>query len=150
MSHPWHGPYRVMSKRDADISAQKVYFPDEGQIQVHKQRITRCPSELLAGYYWYGAKKHSTGGAPKWVSELQGIADVQEEQGNAVDHGSKKDTGDVELEKYECEDEPRDDDEPVSESTGCQNYPRAAPCRYSYNCPYSLRKKTTIPKRFYD
>ena len=53
MSHPWHGPYRVMSKRDPDISAQKVYFQDEGQIQVHQQRITRCPPELLAGYYWY-------------------------------------------------------------------------------------------------
>ena len=90
------------------------------------------------------------GGAPKWVSELQGDADdVQEEQGNVANRVSEKDAGgDVEQERCDFEDEQRDDDEPVSESTGHQDYPCVTPHRYSDDCPYSLRKKTTIPKRF--
>ena len=53
LSNPWHGPYRILSRKDPDVTASKVYFPQEGQIQVHQQRVTRCPPELVAGYYWY-------------------------------------------------------------------------------------------------
>ena len=31
----WHGPYRVLSCSDTDVVADKVYFPDDGIIQVH-------------------------------------------------------------------------------------------------------------------
>ena len=59
LSQPWQGPYRILQRNDPDITASKVYFPNDGQIQVHQQRVTRCPPELVAGYYWYGAAKHS-------------------------------------------------------------------------------------------
>ena len=36
LSHPWHGPYRIASRKDPDVTATKVYFPEEGQIQVHQ------------------------------------------------------------------------------------------------------------------
>ena len=47
-----------------------MYFPDDGQIQVHQQCVTKCPPELIAGYYWYGPKKHSAGKIPSWVTTL--------------------------------------------------------------------------------
>ena len=31
----WHGPYRVTEIRGQDVSINKVYFPQEGIIQVH-------------------------------------------------------------------------------------------------------------------
>jgi len=71
LSHPWHGPYRVVGRKDPDITATKVYFPTHSQIQVHQQRVCRCPPELIPGYYWYGSKQHSLGSIPKWVQELQ-------------------------------------------------------------------------------
>ena len=70
MTQPWQGPYRILQRNDPDITASKVYFPGDGQIQVHQQRVTRCPSELIAGYYWYGPKKRSSGRTPQWVKSL--------------------------------------------------------------------------------
>ena len=36
LSQPWHGPYRVVTIRDPDIVATKVYFPKEDTINVHQ------------------------------------------------------------------------------------------------------------------
>ena len=36
LSRPWHGPYRVTSCNDTNITAVKVYFPIEDVIQVHQ------------------------------------------------------------------------------------------------------------------
>ena len=72
LSQPWEGPYCILQRNDPDITASKVYFPDDGQIQVHQQRVTytRYPPELVAGYYWYGPAKHSFGKTPQWVQSL--------------------------------------------------------------------------------
>jgi len=51
LSHPWHGPYRVVGPKDPDVTAAKVYFPTQSQIQVHQQRVCRYPPELVPGYY---------------------------------------------------------------------------------------------------
>ena len=32
LSRPWHGPYRVTQRNDPDVTAIKVYYPDEGPI----------------------------------------------------------------------------------------------------------------------
>jgi len=78
LSHPWHGPYRILSHKDPDVTAVKVYFPNEGQIQVHQQRVCQCPPELIPGYYWYGRGQRSTGRTPRWVENLQtGLASVE-------------------------------------------------------------------------
>ena len=43
LSNPWHGPYRIVARKDPDVTTTKVYFPQEGQIQVYQQCVTRCP-----------------------------------------------------------------------------------------------------------
>lgn len=69
-SRPWHRPYRVVSKRDPDVTAVKVYSPQDGQIQVQQSRVTTCPSGFPAGYFWYGPKRHSPGRPPRWIHKL--------------------------------------------------------------------------------
>ena len=70
LSRPWHGPYRVVEKRDPDITAVKVYFPEKGPIQVHQSRACPCPPKLPAGFYWYGGTCKSPGKVPAWVGWL--------------------------------------------------------------------------------
>ncbi len=66
-SHPWHGPYRAIERNDPDLTISKVYYPQEGTIQVHQERICFCPPGLPAGYFWYGKRRHSPGRHPWWV-----------------------------------------------------------------------------------
>ena len=70
LSRPWHGPYRIIEKRDPDITLCKVYFPEEKSIQVHQTRIQPCPVNFPAGYYWYGSRRVGPGRPPKWVDRL--------------------------------------------------------------------------------
>ena len=65
LSHPWHGPYRITSRDDPDITATKIYFPDDPSIQVHQTRVQHCPPSLPSGFYWYGAKRSKPGRPPK-------------------------------------------------------------------------------------
>ena len=53
LSQPWHGPYRVTSCNETNITAAKIYFPREDPIQVHQLRVKPCPP----GFFWYGAKR---------------------------------------------------------------------------------------------
>eukprot|EP00731_Ephydatia_muelleri_P015595 Em0009g19a len=57
LSRPWHGPYRVQSCDSPDVVASKVYFPEEGTIQVHQTRSTPCYPGFPNGFYWYGKKQ---------------------------------------------------------------------------------------------
>ena len=59
-----------MSREDSDVSVIKVYCPLEKPIRVHLSQVTLRPSELPPGYYWYGTKRCSPGGPPKWVQKL--------------------------------------------------------------------------------
>ena len=52
LSRPWHGPYRVVSQDDPELTVVNVYFPEHGQIQIHQSRVTLCPQEFAAGYFW--------------------------------------------------------------------------------------------------
>ena len=70
LSRPWHGPYRVISRDDPDVTVVRVYSPQDKQIQVHLSRVTPCPSGFPPGFYWYGTKRHSPGRPPKWVQQL--------------------------------------------------------------------------------
>ena len=69
LSQPWHGPYRVVSYEEPDVTARKVYGPQD-PIQVHRSRVTTCPDDLPPGYYWYGRKRNSAGKPPQWVEEV--------------------------------------------------------------------------------
>ena len=57
LSQPWHGPYRVISKNDTDVTVMKIYFPDDPQIQVHLSRVQPCPPSFPRSFYWYGGKR---------------------------------------------------------------------------------------------
>ena len=59
LSRPWHGPYRIVDRRDPDVTIVKVYAPQDGQIQVHQSRVAFCPPELPAGFFWYGKRSSS-------------------------------------------------------------------------------------------
>ena len=60
----------MMERNDPDLTVSKVYYPQEGIIQVHQERICFCPPELPVGYFWYGTRRHSVGRPPKWVQNL--------------------------------------------------------------------------------
>jgi hypothetical protein len=62
LSQPCHGPYRVLSISEPDITVQQVYHSQRGPIQVHQSRVTPCPNHLPPGYYWYGRRQSSPGG----------------------------------------------------------------------------------------
>ena len=66
LSQPWHGPYRVLSYDEPDVTAQMVYRHQDRSIQVPRPE----PCDFLAqwpGYYWYGRKHSSSGRPPRWV-----------------------------------------------------------------------------------
>ena len=66
----WHGPYRILDKSDPNVTCIKVYYPQDGPVHVHQSRISRCPEEFPAGFYWYGNKRRGPGRPPKWVDRL--------------------------------------------------------------------------------
>ena len=70
LSKPWHGPYRILYCNKTNVTAVKVYFPEEKQIQVHQNRVKPCPDCFPAGYYWYGSKRVGPGRPPKWVDHV--------------------------------------------------------------------------------
>ena len=70
LSRPWHGPYRVTSVDDPDLSLLKVYFPQDQPLQVHQSRVKPCPPNFPGGFYWYGGKRRGPGRPPKWVSTI--------------------------------------------------------------------------------
>ena len=70
LSRPWHGPYRIVSCDDPDVTIVKSYYPQERQIQVHQSRVCPCPNGFPPGYFWYGIRRHSRGRPPKWIQNL--------------------------------------------------------------------------------
>ena len=72
LSRPWRGQYRILEISGTDITALKVYFPDEGQIQVQQSSMCKCPVGFSAGYYWYGRKRACLGG-PQMSSGYIGL-----------------------------------------------------------------------------
>ena len=60
LSRPWHGPYRVVSTAGPDVTAQKVYFPEDGQIQIHQSRVSDCPPGFPAGVWREPEKVRTT------------------------------------------------------------------------------------------
>ena len=67
LSRPWHGPYRILTLDEPDVTAIKVYFPEDKTIRVHLSLVTPYPTEFPLGFYWYGTKRHSSGCPPKWL-----------------------------------------------------------------------------------
>ena len=70
LSRPWHGPYRVTAVNGPVATLLKVYFPEEGPIQVHLSRVCPCSPLLPVGFYWYGGNRKCLGAVPQWVERL--------------------------------------------------------------------------------
>ena len=90
LSRSWHGPYRIELVSSTGVVAVKVYFPQEGSIQVHAQRVTQCPANFPSGYYWYRNRRKGPGRPPKWLDRMMTskTADVTD---NADDAGTEAD-----------------------------------------------------------
>ena len=85
LSQPWHGPFRVVSCDNPDLTVVKIYFPQDGSIRIHQTRVTPCPDDFPAGYYWYGQRRHSPGQPPQWLETLADvITDDDNDHSNAV------------------------------------------------------------------
>ena len=56
LSQPWHGPYKIIYKKDPDVIASKIYFPDDPAIQIHQGRVQMCPTSF-PGNFWKQANK---------------------------------------------------------------------------------------------
>ena len=97
LSRPWHGPYRVESVSPTGVVAVKVYFPQDGSIQVHAHRVTMCPPEFPAGFYWYGSRRRGPGRPPKWVDRMMSS------QG-ATDHDASTEEADKDVDEREDSD----------------------------------------------
>ena len=91
LSRPWHGPYRILDKSDPNVTCIKVYYPQDGPVHVHQSRISRCPEEFPAGFYWYGNKRRGPGRPPKWVDRLlrSGPTDTSRKSVTTSRHGAQ-------------------------------------------------------------
>ena len=141
LSRPWHGPYRIISHNDPDLTIQKVYFPDDGLIQIHQSRVTRCPLNFPAGYYWYGNKRRGPGHPPKWVNDL--LTTGEDKETNQL----QTDTLKADLE-YQLESEPElndsDSEQVVCKEPGTET--ESTPIRAGTD-HYSLRQHVLPPKK---
>ena len=106
LSRPWHGPYRIVEKRDPDATVTKVYHPQHGQIQVHQSRLCRCPDNFPAGYYWYGGRRSGPGRPPKWVGQFLASGNPSLREG--VSTPSQSDTTGNPIGQTEYNDEDED------------------------------------------
>jgi len=107
------------------VTVVKVYFANEGQIQVHQQKVCQCPPELLAGYYWYGKHQRSMGSTHRWVEDLQTMLNSEQEDPNTavncnydnaeVDKNEDLTDNDNVMEDYEEEEMDEEDEAPWPE-----------------------------------
>jgi len=120
---------------------------------VHQNRVSRCPDEFPAGYYWYGGKRKGTGAPPKWVDNLLN----QSESSTSGESGSST-TGENEASETSQSEEQNDhvssDDEQdmepetdTGESVDTQLAQDVTPPR-SERSRYSLRASMRKPSRF--
>ena len=71
---PWYGPFRIVARRDPNLTVKKVYFPEDPSVTVHRLRVCPSPDMLPAGFYWYGAKRRSPSRTPPWLQRMLNTA----------------------------------------------------------------------------
>ena len=69
-SRPWYGPFQIVTRKDPNLKVSKVYFPEDTTLLVHELRNCPCPDMLSVGFYWYGAKRRSSGRTPNWLQKM--------------------------------------------------------------------------------
>ena len=76
--------YRVVAKRDPDVEVSKVYFPQEGNIQIHQSQVKSCSPGFPSGYYCMELAERVLGTLPRTKvqpvrSKQQGTARIKRE-----------------------------------------------------------------------
>ena len=167
LSQPWHGPYRIISRDDPDMTVTKIYFPDHPPIRIHRSRVQKCPLSFPSGFYWYGAKRSRPGRPPKQVlkqlatmgtemekysptqiSDQIGARDVQ----TVVGHTVTKSTSSQETlapDITQLKDGQLDN---TKKSTDCSRRPKTTKRNRNsqmtkqpvMECPYSLKSRMTL------
>ena len=69
LSRPWHGPYRIISRNDSDVTAVKIFFQMGPPIQVHQSRVNKCPLSFPNNFYWYGGRRSKPGRPNKRIAK---------------------------------------------------------------------------------
>ena len=136
LSRPWHGPYRVISRDDPDVTVSNVYFPGDSPIQIHQSRVTVCPDHFPAGFYWYGKKRRGPGRPPKWVEQLL-------DNGNPMELGDDPCSDESGARASDLEDS--DLETNVEQSTDSREQ-ESSPLRAETD-RYSLRRRVSPPDR---
>ena len=77
LSRPWYGPFRVTARHDPNLTVKKLYFPEDPPLTVHQMRVCTSPGSLPAGFYWYGAKRKSSGRTPTWLQRMLNVASCE-------------------------------------------------------------------------
>ena len=85
-SRPWHGPYCIISQDDPDITAKKIFFPDDPPIQVHQSRVMKCLPGFPSEFYWYGARRAKPGRPSKKLQEQLAVVNTQFKQLTGIDN----------------------------------------------------------------
>ena len=152
LSRPWHGPYRVVSHENPDVTVVKIYFPQETQIRIHQTRVTPCPDDFPAGYYWYGRKQHSPGRPPRWLETLLDTVNENEENGSSISPGieqldpSLSPEGDGAESESESNPESEPNSGPESDQESDSECEESGICERESN-RYTLRKHVNPPER---
>ena len=115
----------------------KVYFPEEGQIQVHLSRVCSCPPHLPAGLYWCGGNRKCPGRVLQWVQKL--FCNEQEDKQN-----SNQEASESEECAHELEDEKSSTSEHKSDPVPIVKQRVPPP---SVKSRYSLRDQIVAPER---
>ena len=96
LSRPWHGPYRIISRNDPDVTAVKIFFPTDPPIRVHQSRVNKCPPSFPNDFYWYGGRRSKPGRPSKKVTK----------QLEAIDAAMRQTSGSIPSEEAEaCKDQ---------------------------------------------
>ena len=79
-----------MAKDKTNITATRVYFPDQKTIKIHQSRVQMCSFNFPAGYCWYEKKRTTPGFPPKWAEQLlstSGTGDEHNDDASIDQHG---------------------------------------------------------------
>ena len=114
LSRPWHGPYRVLSSNDPDVTVVNVYFPKDNQIQVHQSRVNLAHQNSLQDIIGMGRPKRNPD-THKWVDQLLSREELpdQHDSEESTEHNNPVDPESSSEE--ESEDEPPASDESLTE-----------------------------------
>ena len=94
LSRPWYGPFRIIAKREPNLTVRKVYFPEDPALTVHQLRVCPSPDMLPAGFYWYGAKRRSSGRTPTWLQRMLNAAACDDVVGTTKENASGREGDD--------------------------------------------------------